>query len=514
MIKTLFAILAIAISGIITDSRTGNGIEGVVVSDGYSCSVTDARGAYTITPDSLARTISVSLPSEYEVPLCKDGRPLFYKFIPSDNYDFHLCPRKNPSDRFTLIALTDAHITKDPNSKRFYKESAPDIQKTINAHKKDGPVIGVTLGDQLTDDERFTNQIQRSLASFKICGRTMPLFLCIGNHDHHSADGESEYAVTDRFVRGSAPRDYSFNMGGVHFVVMDDIQYTGLQRDGVKIKYYNGLTDSQIEWLKQDVSLVPDRAGKAVVLCMHSPMFGRFSNKDAVKALLKEFKEAHILSGHEHNINNVWIDDTIWEHNLQSICGSWWYSNVSPNGSPLGYAVMTFDGGVLAEEYNKATTESRDFQMRVYSGNDSYNDKTPCVDNPGKAKRDRTYAWPEELAGYFIVRVWDGTKDWEVKFVQNGKEIPMQRTPKKFFDACTCAYMVDVHGAPCGGSSIYKGTLDTFWLLPAPCGDPALEKDWEIVATHKMPSGKVETYRTKVLQRDYCGFQKGKHYRR
>lgn len=74
------------------------------------------------------------------------------------------------------------------------------------------------------------------------------------------------------------------------------------------------------------------------------------------------------------------------------------------------------------------------------------------------------------------------------------------------------AYMVDVFGGPYGGSRIYKANVDAFWTIPAPSGDPALEKDWEIVATHRMPSGRTETYRSKVLMRDYRGFATGTHY--
>ena len=74
--------------------------------------------------------------------------------------------------------------------------------------------------------------------------------------------------------------------------------------------------------------------------------------------------------------------------------------------------------------------------------------------------------------------------------------------------------MVDVFGAPYGGSGIYKAKVDAFWTVPAPSGDPASEKDWEIVATRRMPSGKTVTYRSKVLMRDYRGFATGIHYAR
>lgn len=507
-------ILAVMISGFVRDSGSGNGIAGVVVSDGFSCTVTAGDGSYSLRADSLARTVGISVPDAYEIPLGRDGRPLFYHLIPSASYDFPLTPRKRGSRRFSLVALADIHVVKPADMKRFDRESVPDIQKTIDGLRKDGPVIGVALGDQVTDTPSYTAPVQKRLASFRTGRERVPFFLCIGNHDHFNADGRSELAVTERFVRESAPRDYSFNMGGVHFVVLDNVQYKGSQKDITKIAYTDGLTDSQIEWLRQDLSYVADKDSRAVVLCMHSPLFGRFANKNGLKALLGGFREVHILSGHSHNINNVWHSDTIWEHNVQSLCGSWWYSNVSPNGSPNGYAVLSFEDGVLSEEYNKATGEGADLQMRVYDGNDSYDEHTPYSGLKGPSKMPRTYGWPEELKGCFVVRVWDGTRGWDVKFVQGGKEVPMKQTEFKFPDACTYAYMVNVHGAPCGGRGIYRDKLDAFWIFEAPCGDPALEKDWEIVATHHMPSGRNVEYRTSVLTRDYRGFRTGSHYKR
>lgn len=514
MFTALSVILSLILSGVVTDSRTGEGIKGVTVSDGCTCVATDASGRFTIEADSLARTLSVSVPDGYEIPLGKDGRPVFFKYIPSTGYDFALEPRKTSCDKFSLVTVTDIHVISRSDMKRFDRESVPDIKRTLKS--LDCPGIGMSLGDQVTDTPEYTKPVQKRLASFKKDGRRVPFFLCIGNHDHFSADGTDEYAVTERFVRGSAPRDYSFNIGGVHFIVMDDIQYKGVQRDGVKIAYYNGLTDSQVEWLRQDISLVDGRSEKEVVLCVHSPLFGSFTHKDDVKALLGQFSRAHVLSGHEHNINNVWLSDRIWEHNLQSLCGSWWYSNVSPNGSPNGYSVMTFVGGRLAQEYNKATGEDESFQLRVYDGNDTYDEHTPYSGLKGPSKMPRSYGWPEELKGCFIVRVWDGTAaregfgGWDVKFVQNGKETPMRQTSFKFEDALTYAYMVNVHGAPCGGRGIYRPKLDAFWILPAPCGDPAAEKDWEIVATHKMPDGSTAVYRTSLLKKDYRGLAAGK----
>ena len=512
MLKLLFLILAIPVSGIVTNQRDGKGIEGVVVSDGYHCTVTDAWGRYSLDADSLARTISVTVPREYEIPLGGDGAPAFFKYIDSGERNFVLTPRKKVSDRFTLVAVADTHIKFDWNADRFHDESLPDIQRTLLRHGKSEYVLGIALGDQISDAPENAGIVKDGYTGFKVGKKTVPFFYCIGNHDHLTKDGEGQYAVTEHFVRNFGPVDYSFDVGQVHFVVMDDLQYKGVQRDGYKMAYNTGITDAQLAWLREDLALVADKGKKAIVFCVHSPLSGRFAHKPEVKELLEQFADAHVLSGHEHNINNMWPTPRIWEHNLQALCGAWWMSNLSPSGCPLGYGVFTFDGPALASEYNKATTESADFQMRVYDGDDSYNAWTAYA--LGAPKRYNTYGWPEHLKGHFVVRVWDGTPDWEVSFVQNGVAHLMKQADGKFFDAASAAYMVDVFGAPYGGSRIYKAMVDAFWTIPAPSGDPAAEKDWEVVAVHKMPSGEKVTYRSKVLMRDYLGFATGTHYAR
>lgn len=501
MIELLLFLLTIPIHGTVCTTG-GDGIKGVVVSDGYSCTVTDGHGRYKLEADSLARTISVTIPANYEIPLLPDGRPGFFKYIGSDDADFVLEKRRQRSNAVTVVAIADPHIKDDHALRRFSSESIPDVRMTMERHNGKGTVIGISLGDQLSDVMERSDDVKGLLPGF---------FYCIGNHDHNNAGGNSEYAVTDYFVRNFAPRDYSFDVGKVHFIVMDDIRYTGTQRDGIKISYNCGLDDAQMEWLRQDVALVKDRKHKAVVFCVHAPVFGRFSHKDEVKALLGEFSEAHVLSGHEHNLNNVRYDG-ILEHNIQSIGGSWWYSNLSPNGTPQGYVVMNFKGHAMAWEYNKATNESEDMQMRVYNGNDTYGPDTPNPVDEGIKRRDKVYGWPDHLKGCFVVRIWDGTSDWNVKFVQNGVETPMKMTDTKFFDCAAAAYMTAVHGAPFGGSGAYRPLVDSFWIIPAPCGDPAKEEGWEIIATHKEPSGEVRTYRCSHLMRDYAGFATGTRY--
>ena len=52
------------ISGTILSA--GKGLEGVIISDGYSVIATDSKGQYEITPHADARAVFVSTPAGYE----------------------------------------------------------------------------------------------------------------------------------------------------------------------------------------------------------------------------------------------------------------------------------------------------------------------------------------------------------------------------------------------------------------------------------------------------------------
>ena len=52
------------ISGSLKDTE-GNGVAGVIVSDGFKCVKTDSRGRYKMKRDSLARFIYFSVPAEF-----------------------------------------------------------------------------------------------------------------------------------------------------------------------------------------------------------------------------------------------------------------------------------------------------------------------------------------------------------------------------------------------------------------------------------------------------------------
>ena len=67
--------------GIVNDKQSGQGIAGVVVSDGFTCVQTDANGVYQLTHDKNSKMVYISVPAQYEIPVDGGNMPAFYKLF-------------------------------------------------------------------------------------------------------------------------------------------------------------------------------------------------------------------------------------------------------------------------------------------------------------------------------------------------------------------------------------------------------------------------------------------------
>ena len=67
-------------AGFVSDAKTGKGIAGVTVTDGYTCVQTDKNGVYQLKFNSYARVVYVSVPAAYKIPLDEQRHyPQMYK---------------------------------------------------------------------------------------------------------------------------------------------------------------------------------------------------------------------------------------------------------------------------------------------------------------------------------------------------------------------------------------------------------------------------------------------------
>ena len=353
--------------GRVTDGK--NPIEGVVVSDGFTVTATDAQGIYQMRVKKSTPFVFVSVPAEYEIPL-KDGFPAIYKKISLGDRDVvqrsFTLERTGKKDKFTLLALADVQIGRDDEVVMLEKEVLPLLVPYVQ-QELDKPVYGISLGDLVWDNMPFHSVYKEQIRKIGV-----PVFQVIGNHDHDKAigvDTEADHSFRSAF----GPTYYSYNIGDCHFVVLDDVLYTGSSN------YTAAITEAQMAWLEQDLKYVPK--DKLIILGVHIPTSRRnrpTSHVANYRELYELFDGYHvrILSGHSHNNYTTTISETIEENTLGAVMGAYWNGEELCNdGSPRGYAVYEIEGNRIKNWYYKGTAYPEEYQMYLYGPGQAVSEK-------------------------------------------------------------------------------------------------------------------------------------------
>lgn len=393
----------------------GTRAKGVVVSDGFSCTSTDEKGIYQLTKNPNARHVFFSYPNNCRITCNENAIPEYFYKLPEQSkgtirHDFTLIKSDQiPPSKFRLYLIADSQVKEPWMESRFVDDITADIN--ADAKEQNCPCIAVTLGDD-GDDNLYHVGKGTTTTTFKTVASlyghlSIPCFHCIGNHDHDKtiASGNNYYYRSlASYEEAFSPVNYSFNFGNVHFVVMDDIRYTGPST------YTNGLLDDQIEWLKQDLSYVP--TDKQVYLCMHAAIRSgsSFTNHDALMALLKPYMLKRVFIGHSH-YNQHYIHtkyDNLDEWIVSAAHGFFWRGIVAVDGSYNGYGICDIGKNGVEDEYFKSARFDKSVQGRMLDpskfttwkdGKD--NDNIPWADkvicNIWNSDDQKYYKWTVEL---------------------------------------------------------------------------------------------------------------------
>src|SRR5690606_30720746 len=96
-----------------------------------------------------------------------------------------------------------------------------------------------------------------------------PVFNTIGNHDNNPR-ASGDWDTADVFRKTLGPNYYSFNLGKIHYVVLDNVEYLNTP---IGERNYNGtIVNEQMEWLKKDVAMTADKS-TPIVVDMHINLF-------------------------------------------------------------------------------------------------------------------------------------------------------------------------------------------------------------------------------------------------
>lgn len=381
---------AVTARGTVFEDRNGNGVRdphepglpGVRVSNQREVVVTDATGRWEL-PAGDDTIFFVVKPRGWMPPVDAHQLPrFFYVHKPSGSprtlkhpgvdptgplpasIDFPLRRQKEPKT-FKAVFMGDTQ-PRDIREVNYFRNSViPELIGTDAA-------FGVTLGDVVFDD---LGVFEPHNAAVALVG--VPWWNVIGNHDHNY-DVPDDRAANETFTRFYGPNYYSFDHGPVHFVALDDVVWGGAKPAGTGT-YTAGLDARQLEFVKNDLALVPDE--RLVVLMMHIPL-NDVGNRGELYRLIEKRRYALSISGHTHWHEHRFITrEDGWmgkepHHHIVTVtaCGSWWTG--APNaagiphatmrdGAPNGYAMVTFDGHRASLAF-KAAGMPASHQMNIF----------------------------------------------------------------------------------------------------------------------------------------------------
>lgn len=409
--------------GLVVDDL-GKPVPDVVVSDGFTCTVTDGKGVYQMKRDAAARFVFYSTPAEFEIATSSSTvkTASFYAPLTSiKRYDFKLKRLPAVETQFNLICIGDPQVTNMQEFNRFRDETISDIKKQLQTTNR--PTYALALGDIVGDKPMLFDQMKVVLGSAGI-----PLFTTIGNHDKVAPSGSSEPRKADDFTRVFGPLNYSFNRGNVHFVCLDNVVYSNAS------SYGGGFTDSQIEWLKADLRHVPK--SKMVIVYYHIPIRNSsgITNRTKMLEALSGFAEVHLMAGHTHYTENFSITSPVkaYEHIHAAPCGSWWRSTLNGDGTPNGYAVYEINGAKFSNWYYKPVKLPQDFQIRLHRGDLTYG---------GQYGQFSFGQGPNSI----IANVWNADSEWKIEAYEDGVNSgSLTKLPTSLKDAWTLGYHIGV----------------------------------------------------------------------
>ena len=427
----------------------GKGIPNVVVSDGVLTTKTDANGIYRLSSKKKHKYVFISVPSGYE-PFSNGFLPCIHKQLVysksvAERKDFALLPAVGQENGQILI-MGDIHLARRHNDRAQFVDFINDVNEytSANAGRK---IYGLTLGDMVWDLYWKVNNYgyQDYIQDAKNIKNLM-IYQTIGNHDH-SMYYPGDFETVVEYKEQLAPTYYSFNIGNVHFVVLDDIECKNSEKSTdekgnpcYKRVHEANLVSEVLNWVEEDLSYVPKTT--QLVVTMHIPLYNRDAtyryadptSGKSLENLLSGYSNVQLFTAHTHKMYNVdkLSSKHIFEHNAAAVCAAWWMSgydtpgiHVCQDGAPGGYTVLDLAGGSLKWQY-KPTGFPIECQFRTYDRNNIHitSDKyTKSATQEYKTAFDNLVGSPWKTASSaneVYINVWNWDASWKVEVCENG----------------------------------------------------------------------------------------------
>ncbi len=431
-------------------SSAGVGVENVVVSDGAEVTVTNEKGIYQLKSAKKWGYVFISVPSGYEVPSV-GVLPQFHRALKNsadvvERADFKL-EKVDGQDSYKIFMLGDMHLANRTGDLGQFAQFTSDLTDYMTRHKGE-KMYALTLGDMTWDLYWYSNSyyFPQYLNTVNSQIKNLQIFHTMGNHDN-DFQTRSDYDAAVKYVDQICPTYYSFNIGKVHYVVMDDIDCSSY--DGsTSSNYVKSLSAEQLDWLAKDLSHVAKTT--PVVVAMHAQVFypttsGFKIDHDQVNTLrlfdILDGYTVRFVTGHTHKLFNVTPDAPIVdghnfrEYNSGSVCASWWWSgNLTPgihigtDGTPGGYGIWDVTGTDFQCLY-KSTGWPEEYQFRSYDLNNVHFSMAdvPLMPSDISASVKNAYmqyvnAYPQNNDNEVLINIWNWNSDWTLSVVDEKRK--------------------------------------------------------------------------------------------
>lgn len=450
----------------------GAGVEGVQVSDGFEMVKTNKDGYYSFRSEKKNGYVFYTIPAGYMPDLgahpSADERIFvpFWQSVKNDSpnvaeeHNFQL--RVENNDEFLFLAGADSHLAnRIDDTEQFNKGFIQRLheEKSI-ADAANIPIYSTILGDNAWDTYWYGNNftLKDYRSTLVQYGYALPFFPCMGNHDNDGATPggkeDTDFRASWSFRANMAPNYYSYNLGQVHFVVLDDIFYlnTGSPSGTANVgsRNYKGyIPDYELEWLRKDLENVD--VNTPLVIGMHIPVWMRHTSVlDSCYAyttyteigansaidlaeVVKDYKDVRLISGHTHYNYHAHPSayPNIHENNIAAICAIWWNSGYKTgwhncrDGVPGGYEMFHIKGKDIKYKYHSIEHNGNaQFHVLDMNGVKSYfNEKMSGF--LAKYSATNFGTWKDNM---LLINVFNLDNDWKVEVVENGKTLAAQRT--------------------------------------------------------------------------------------
>ena len=451
----------------------GEPLVGVVVSDGYQVVKTDKRGVYNISSQKQTGYVFISIPSGYEaITEGADVVPQLWAVLTSEpqtaeRHNFNL--RAVDNDRHVIAAVADIHIANHHNDLSNFRDIfVPQLKAEIEQYRQQGiPVYTLCMGDSSFDTYWYDylydiTDFRKTLSDVNY---PTQFFNTMGNHDNDGAtpcDENTDWNASAKYRKAYGPTYYSFNIGKVHYIMLDDQIYLNEPLPNAKKgkglvgarNHITALTRAQLDWLAKDLATVTDKS-TPIVIGVHSPIF-RYRDymyapidcrlpaeqRDEFVGLFKEFATVHVLSGHTHRNRCCYGRDdaaqpdiaNFTEHTVAAVSGTRWHTSafggpqIAVTGEPAGCKIFNIDNTDI-KWYFKATKFSAQEQFRCFDLNGvgelyrTSGEVRVFLDHFPK----RTDYSKEKFRDKVMIHVWDWANDWKIEVTENGAPLEVTR---------------------------------------------------------------------------------------